>query len=287
MLLFVDSGSTKSDWLITELNGNEINRTQTMGLNPVFVSEEQVIDSCKKVLPKKIKPLDVQHVFMYSAGCGNEKSKLWLKQIIEDFFPVAIVHINTDILGAARSIYQNQRGIAAILGTGSNVCVYNGKDIFRKVHSLGYILGDEGSGSYLGKELLRRYYNSKFENGLQEIIKEDLSINYNDVIENLYHKPYPGRYLASFTPFIFENRTHPDVKDILSYSFNEFFDNYIKLIPERYELPIGFCGSVAFYFQDIIKKIASERNLKIESFVKEPLDGIVRFHLNNSEFIDE
>jgi glucosamine kinase len=287
MLLFADSGSTKTDWLISDRSGKEIFRTQSIGLNPLFVSEEQVVDSCKKTLPKLIKPIDIQHVFMYSAGCGNEKSRLWLKQIVEDYFPIAIVHINTDILGAARSIYQNRRGIAAILGTGSNVCVYNGKDIYRKVHSLGFILGDEGSGSFLGKELLKRYYNSKFKFGLQNIIKEDLSVNYNDVIENLYNKPYPGRFLASFTPFIFENRNHPDVEDILKYSFKEFFENYIKLIPERYDLPIGFCGSVAFYFQDIIERIAVENDCKIQGFIKEPLDGIVKFHLNNSEFIDE
>jgi len=251
----------------------------------LFVTEKQIIEYCRNIIPKKINSIDIEHVYIYSAGCGNEKSRLWLKQIIEDCFPVAIVHINTDILGAARAIFQDRRGIAAIIGTGSNICVYNGGDIFRKVNSLGYILGDEGSGAFLGKELLKRYYNSKFNHGLQTIIKEDLALKHSDVIENLYKNPYPGRYLASFTPFIFENRMHPDIQDILYFSFNEFFDNYIRLIPERNDLTIGYCGSVAFYFQDIITEISNKRKYKIEGFIKQPLEGIVKYHMDNSELI--
>ena len=286
MLLFADSGSTKTDWIVTDFNGKEQFRTQTIGLNPYFVTPEQILDACKEVLPEDLIPLDIEHLFFYGAGCGNNERQQFLSQVLEGYFPTAIINIYTDILGAARSIFQQERGIAAILGTGANVCVYNGKTVFRKVMSLGYLLGDEGSGSNIGKEFLMRYFNSKISKDLHKEAKQKLNIVYTEVMENLYMKPAAGKYLASFTPFLYEHIEHPDVKDILGKSFNAFFDLYINQIPEKNELPIGFCGSVAYFFQDIILEIAKQRNIRVVKFVREPLIGIVKYHLSTGEIIE-
>jgi N-acetylglucosamine kinase-like BadF-type ATPase len=284
MLLFADSGSTKTDWLVSDLSGNEIYRTQSLGLNPYFVHEEQILNACSLALPDSLGPLDIQQVFFYGAGCGNDERREMLSQVIEDFFPVAIVSIYTDILGAARAIFQQQRGIAAILGTGSNACVYNGQTVYRKVHSLGYLLGDEGSGAFLGKEFLKRFFNGKLSDDFYKLAKKKLSPIYVEVMDNLYMQPSPSRYLASFTPFLYEHREHPDVIDILNFSFNEFFDYYLSHIPERKELPLGFCGSVAYFFQDVILKIALERKHSVVGFVHEPLSGILKYHMATSDF---
>lgn len=281
MYLFADSGSTKTEWMLVKSDGDVLVHTRTRGLNPYYISETDVHEAVFEVMPEYVDPLAIQHVLFYGAGCGNPDRRRMMVDALEDSFTVAIVDVFTDILGAARALCQNQRGIAAILGTGANACAYNGENIYRKVLSLGYLLGDEGSGAYLGKRFLDAYYRSGFDHDFMRTIRKELSMDYAEVMNSIYRSETPGVYLASFVPFMAANRTHQVIKSILLDSFDAFFENILKMIPEYKELPVGFSGSVAWIFQDEIREVAGVKNLAVGKFMQDPLQSIVEYHINN------
>jgi len=283
MLLFADSGSTKTEWMLVKGNGEVLVHTRTRGLNPYYITDNDVRAAVFEVLPDGVDPLEIQHVYFYGAGCGNTERRKMMSDALEDSFTVAIVDVFTDILGAARSVWQHERGIAAILGTGANACAYNGEDIFRKVLSLGYLLGDEGSGAYLGKKFLEMYYNSTFDHDFVKIIRNELEMDYNHVMNSIYRGTTPSVYLASFVPFLHSHRNHPLVNELLLNAFDEFFVKIVKSIPECCDLPVGFIGSVASNFENEITAAAKKNKILTGKFINDPLAGIVQYHLSDDK----
>ncbi|HOZ30117.1 MAG TPA: hypothetical protein PLL66_04300 [Bacteroidales bacterium] len=282
MYIFADSGSTKTNWLITDYEGEIINGFQTIGLNPYFVTKERVIQTVSEQFPDDFDPLKIQTVFFYGSGCGSLDNHEHLRFALEDYFYNAKIQIFSDMLGTARAIFKNDKGIAAIIGTGTNSCLFNGTSISQNAISLGFILGDEGSGAYIGKIFAKMYLEKRFEPELSRKILEETGATHSTILSAIYQNPHPNRYLAGFCLFIKKNIDHPQLQEIIRISFDRFFDRYIKIYKNFSSYSIGFCGSIALNFKDYIDEIALKYDIKNPIYINKPLEGLIQYHkLNN------
>jgi N-acetylglucosamine kinase-like BadF-type ATPase len=278
MYIFADSGSTKTNWIITDRRGEVISGFDSIGLNPYFVSKEKILSTLADRFPDSQNPLLIEKVYFYGSGCGNAENCEHLRVGLEEYFYNAKVNVFTDMLGTARALLMDQTGIAAIIGTGTNSCLYNGHSITQNAVSLGFILGDEGSGAYIGKLFVKHYLEHKFDQELTEKILIETGATHSSVLSATYKNPHPNRYLASFCVFIKNNIQHQQLQEIIRFSFAKFFEKYVLIYPNYQNCTIGFCGSVAFNFQDFIVEIGNYYKIKNVSFINEPLSKIIEFH---------
>jgi len=275
MQLIADSGSTKTNWCL--IDGNSvIVELFTLGINPFYQDENTISLEIERELLPKLKSYSINSITFYGAGCSFPDKKSLVSNALGKHFTDTTIEIQSDLLGAARSLFGNKAGIACILGTGSNSCYYDGKNIIENVSPLGFILGDEGSGAVLSKTLVADCLKKQLPEHLcqQFLTKYDLAPAI--VLENVYKKPFPNRYLAQFTPFISENIHEPAIQQIVYNGFLNFFKRNVSHYPQNLE--IGFVGSVAYYFSDILKKVAVENDYKIASIVKNPMNGLIAYH---------
>ena len=279
MILIIDSGSTKSDWCF--LKGEDIALcVTTQGINPFHQDRDEIcsiidaelIPAIEKNIVKEIK-----EVFFYGAGCATEAVCVEIKEILSAYFPAASVYVASDMLGAARALCGNKEGIACVLGTGSNSCVYDGKNIVDQIPSLGYILGDEGSSSALGKRLLSDCLKRQLPESVSNEFLERYNLSMNIILENVYRKPLPNRYIASFTPFLFEKKNIPEIHDLLINCFVDFFKRNV-INYHRPWLPVNFVGSIASNFSDELIETAESLGMKTVVFLKSPMDGLICYH---------
>lgn len=284
MFLFADSGASKTIWTITDNTGKSIESFKTIGLNPYFVSAEKILSEIENGFPKEINPSHVEKLWFYGSGCGNHDNYDTLAETLDKCFPLSINQINSDILGTARALFKNNEGIAAILGTGSNSCVYNGHKIYKKAISLGFILGDEGSGAYIGKIFIKTLLERQLPEKLAKQIFKDLGITESQILENLYSKPHPNKFLADVCPYIEKIIDEKQVGDIVQNAFDSFFDKYILIFPENKYMKVGFCGSVAYHFKDILLKSARKKKIEISEIIKDPVSKIIDYHKDNGFF---
>jgi len=278
MYLFADSGSTKTEWIITDLDGNIVTTFKTIGLNPYFVTEEKIIEAINENYPSVPDPGIINRVFFYGSGCSPEDDHEHLKRALKSYFFNADIKIYSDMLGAARAIFKDSYGIAAIIGTGTNSCFYSNNEIEKGAISLGYILGDEGSGAYIGKKFAKQYLEKKFDPQLTQKILDDTGAAHTAILSSVYSSPHPNRYLAGFCIFIKNNIAHPQLQELIRKAFSRFFDNYVKIYPDFNKYALGFCGSVAINFKEFIIEIADSYGIKDVRFVSKPLDNIIQFH---------
>lgn len=276
MWLIADSGSTKTEWL---LHDDAVVDTvlHSAGMNPYFTSQqemEQLLQS--DIAPKLTNP--VSHIFFYGAGCLAEDNKLKVKNALSKVFPFASVVVETDMTGAARALCQHDAGIACILGTGANSCVYNGKVITANGPALGYILGDEGSGAYLGKQLVKAYLQQQLPASLCTSFEKQFNLSRNTIIDAVYRKPFANRYLASFAPFISANIQDEFCKQLVKDACRLFLKNNVQILPEHRELSISFAGSVAYYFKDILIEILAEQQLKVGVIAQSVCERLLIYH---------
>ena len=278
-ILIADSGSTKTDWCL--LGKGKPIRLETQGITPYFQTSLQIEEILNRDL---IRGLGVQkkidEIFYYGTGCANPSNVSLIKKALHVTFPAANIIINHDLMGAARALCGNEKGIACILGTGSNSCYFNGKKIVRNNPGLGFILGDEGSGAYFGKEVLQYYFYSNFDPDLLARFEEKFPWSKDQILDNIYKMPLPNRYLASFAPFLQENRGHFMVENIIVDGLNEFFFNHIIKYRESCKVPIHFVGTIAWIFRDILAEICQGNDLEIGQVLQKPMDGLIKFHLN-------
>lgn len=275
MILIIESGSTKSDWHIHK-SKEEIIKLHSEGMNPYFHTTESI----EKIILNTIKIehiSEISQIYFYGAGCSNEDKKELISSAFKNIFKEANIEVQSDIMASARAVLGNQKGIVAILGTGSNSCLYDGENITKGINSLGYILGDEGSGAHLGKMFLNAYFNNKFSTELNnEIDKFDIKLQ--EVLDNIYRGEFPNRYLASYSTKIAKLIDFEEIRLIVKDSFLHFFKNMILIYPEYKNISINFVGSIAFYFKDIIWEIMDELNLKKGEICKQPIDKLVVYH---------
>ncbi len=274
--LIADSGSTKAEWCL--IDGKKKKTFYTQGLSPYFLSTEQIQKILEQELKTKMKQVEPDEVFFYGTGCSNPNNVILVKKAIQKVFKKAKISVDHDLMGAAKALCGKEKGIACILGTGSNSCFYNGKKIIKNSPGLGYVLGDEGSGAYLGKKVIQYILYNTFDEDLMDRFKAKFNTNNNEILEAVYKKPLPNRYLANFTIFLAENRGHYMVENIIEDGFNDFFFNHIYKYRESWTLPINFIGSVAFGFKDVLKEMCSSYELQLGTVLKKPMDGLIKYH---------
>ncbi len=274
--LIADSGATKAEWCL--LDGTRKKTFYTQGLSPYFLSSEAITATINSELKSKLKNTTPDQVYFYGTGCSNPVNARSVKKAITKSFPGAAVEVNTDLLGAAKALCGNNKGIACILGTGSNSCYYNGKSIVKNSPGLGYVLGDEGSGAYLGKKVVQYFLYNTFDADLMDRFTARFNVTNLDILDAVYKKPLPNRYLASFTIFLAENRGHYMVENIIEDGINDFFFHHICKYSESWKLPIHFAGSVAYGFKDVIKEMCRSYELELGTILKKPMDGLSVFH---------
>ena len=274
--LIADSGATKCEWCLLQEGKKKTILTQ--GISPYFLNTVQIIELLQKELLPKLKGSKINEVYFYGTGLSNANNVPIIKSAFKKLFPAAKVEINTDILAAARALCGKQKGIACILGTGSNSCFYNGKKIIKNSPGLGYILGDEGSGAYLGKKVVQHYLYNTFDADLMSRFDAKFTTNKVEILENVYKQPLANRYLASFTVFLAENRGHYMIENIIEDGLNDFFFTHLYKFRESWIMPINFIGSVAFGFKDILKELCNTYELELGNVLKKPMDGLVKYH---------
>ena len=277
-VLIADSGSTKTQWCLLA-DGKKRNIT-TQGISPYFLNDESLgVVLSNELLPKFNKSV-VDEIFYYGTGCSNTANISLIKKGLKKVFPHAKIDVQHDLMGAARALCGHEKGIACILGTGSNSCYYNGKKIVKNNPGLGFILGDEGSGSHLGKKVVQYYLYNTFDAELMEKFQAKYAVGASDILDKVYKQPLPNRYLAEFVSFLRENRGHYMVENIIEDSLNDFFFNHIYKYRESWTLPINFTGSVAFGFKDVLAQMCNDFELTLGTVIKEPMEGLIKYHNN-------
>jgi glucosamine kinase len=277
--LLADSGSTKTTWTLME--GERIITTvQTAGMNPYFITSETVEAILKADVVPNV-PVDfVKYIYFYGSGCSTENNNNMLKEAIQLYFRKADISIYHDILGAARALLGKEKGIACILGTGCNACYYDGQEVFSNVPSLGYLFGDEGAGSNLGKIFMEKYLKNNLPVEIKTDFENEYKLSLEDILNALYNRPFPNRFLASFSEFIGPRKDDPFFHDLVKKSFQAFIDEQIRKYPEYENLKISFVGSIAWYYKDILLEVVDENNLNTGIILKSPMEGLIKYHLN-------
>lgn len=275
MKLIADSGSTKTDWRL--IKGDElISPFETIGFNPYIISSEAVL---KELNQSELKAIcsEVKEVYLYAAGCSAKANQEILKKPLCNFFVNAKVNVSHDLLAAARATCRKEKGMVAILGTGSNSCLYDGKEIVENVRALGYVLGDYGSGADIGKAFVQKVFAKEFNDELQH--KFDAILQVNEVLDAVYKKPLPNRYLASFNKLVAENIKEKEVGDMVKYRLRLFFENNICKYTNYKNYPLHIVGSIGLVYKGIIQQVAKEFGIEIGEVIQKPIDNLVSYYL--------
>ena len=277
MILIADSGATKTDWRIIDSQGG-IQQAKTIGLSPYY----QTSDSISAELTQNLLPFvkeEVSEIHFYGTGCAGEEPCAIVRRGLQAVFPSAqTIEVDSDMLGAARGLCGHEAGIACILGTGSNNCLYDGRDIADKIPSLGFWLGDEGSGGYLGKTLVVAFLQKEMPEDLAMKFAKRYGLNREIVLENAYKQPFPNRYFAGFSKFLFDNRSHPFAYTLVYDAFCEFLAKYICKLPDYQKYKAHFVGSIAFYYSDILRRAAAEKGVVVGHIMETPIAGLTLYH---------
>jgi len=276
MKLIADSGSTKTHWCVTD-NAVVVKNIFTKGINPFYQTEDEILSEVNLHLIPQVQGLQIDEIFFYGTGCSFPEKKAMVSRALGHHFKGIVIEIESDLLGAARSLFGRNEGIACILGTGSNSCLYDGKTIVENVSPLGFMLGDEGSGAVLGKKLVADCLKNQLPAELKAKFMAQYELTPELILENVYKKPFPNRFLAGFAPFLLQNIEEPAIFNLVYDSFDEFFVRNVMQYPLE-GLKVGFIGSIAFHFKDTLEIVASERGIEVAAIEQSPMNGLVRQH---------
>jgi len=281
MILIADGGSTKADWIALDNDKNEVFRVRTLGLNPAVVTQNELKNRIVNMFQLMDVQAEVTEIHFYGAGCGTPKPSAILKSVLETVFIHAKVNIAEDMLAAVYAASGNKPAIVCILGTGSNSCYYDGTTVHMNTVSLGYSVMDEASGNYFGKLILREYFYGKMPKRIAKKFEEVYDLDADVIKYHLYKQPNPNRYLASFAKFMFEFKEDKYIKKIIKRGFQEFFKYRVLPFGKTTDTPIYFIGSIAFYFSEILKKVAKKNHLSVTGILQRPIDNLLDFHKKN------
>ena len=278
--IIADSGSTKTDWIYIAPDGTQT-ELHTDGINPARDTREIIYNVLHHQLLPQLLPLignegSLQTVYFYGAGCIMPFSQS-VQSVIGELFPGCHIEAESDLLGAARALCADEPGIACILGTGSNSCFYNGKDIVMHTPPLGYILGDEGSGAMLGKTLVGGLFKGLLPEEFKLAFYNKYNMSLPDIIERVYRQPFANTFLASLVPFIAENHSHPAIHNMLVDAFRQFIVRNITIYGHK-EMPIHCVGGIAYQFAEELREAATAEDMKIGQILRRPIEAIVQYH---------
>lgn len=274
--LIADSGSTKTEWCLLKNNKPFIFTSQ--GMSPYFVNSAEMENIIRKEVIPFLKKSRIEEIHFYGTGCKNPSNIKMVKKVFQDIFPDAFVEIDNDLSGAAKALCGEEKGIACILGTGSNSCYYNGKRIVKNSPGIGFILGDEGSGAYLGKKVIQHFLYNIFDDDLRARFDAKFVTTDAEILESVYRGPLPNRYLASFAIFLAENRGHYMIENIIEDGLNDFFYTHIIRYRGSEKLPIHFTGGIAAGFKDVVEQLCIGYGLQLGHIFKSPMEGLIQYH---------
>ena len=274
--LIADSGSTKTEWCL--INGKKKEFIYSQGMSPYFINGIQMENIIKLEVLPAVKNIIIEEVFYYGTGCTNPANVKMVKKVLQHAFPNARTKVETDVDAAARALCGKEKGVACILGTGSSCCYYNGKRIIKNIPGLGFILGDEGSGAYLGKKVLQHYLYNTFDDDLRTRFDAQFVTNNHEILNAVYKQPLANRYLASFAIFLAENRGHYIIENIIEDGFAEFFNMHVCKLRESSSLPVHFTGGIAFGFKDVLAEMCKRYQLQPGNILKNPMEGLIKYH---------
>lgn len=277
-ILVADSGSTKTHWILFK-DGKISDPFISCGINPFYQDTDSIVKLISATLASNV-IIQPDHIYFYGAGCANQK-EIIVYNALQQIYPTAKIFVGSDLLGAARALCQNNSGIACILGTGSNSCYYDGKEIVSHVSPLGYILGDEGSGAVLGKKLISDILKNQLPEIISEKFFETYQLNVNSILDSAYKQPFPNRYLAQFSKFISTNIDIPEIENIVLESFEEFITRNILQYEQVSSSNIYFTGSIAYYFKPQLIKSLEKFSLKPSKITQAPLEDLINYHTQN------
>lgn len=277
MILLADSGSTKTDWCLVDQK-NSVTKVRTAGINPFFQSSEEIANELATHLVPHLPTTRLDSVYFYGAGCTKEKSPIVAEALKKQFEIMGACEVATDMLAAARGLCGHQPGIACIMGTGSNSCAYDGKDITKNVSPLGFILGDEGSGAVLGRTLVGDVLKNQLPKDIVEAFHVEYGLSNADIIDHVYRQKFPNRFLASFVPFLAKHIENKAIFDLVKENFRRFLVRNVKQYQGWEYLPIGFVGSIAYYFQQPLKEALEAEHMTIGKTIQAPMEGLIAYH---------
>lgn len=275
MILIADSGSTKTDWCVVGTD-SQVLELNTEGINPIHQNREVIKEIINQTLCPQLPETEISAVYFYGSGC-TPQAKIVVEDVLKAVFSNATIEVESDLLGAARALLGKTEGIACILGTGSNSCLYDGEKIIQNTPALGYILGDEGSGAVIGKRFVNALFKHRLSPELELEFTETTGLSMSDIINKVYREPMPNRFLASLVTFIKEHLAEKSIQDMLIDGFREFLQNNI-LPYKRQELPLNAIGGIAYQFRRELALAAYEEDYTIGKIEKSPMAGLIRYH---------
>ena len=281
MILIADGGSTKTNWCLINEAGRKIH-FNTEGYNPYFAKQDYIENSLRTTLPDTLDASKLEEVYYYGAGCSTEANKKIVSDAMQKVFVNAKINVDHDLLASCRALLGDEPGFAAILGTGTNTCLYDGSDISLNIDSLGYFLGDEGSGSFIGKRLLADYMKGFMPKGLSESFFTIYGLSNEDIFDNIYNKPLPNRFCASFSKFLYDFKTvYPEyAEDVVDTAFTAFFEKLVKHYPNYNKHLLNVVGSVGYSFRDRLSVVADKYEMGVGKIIRSPIDDLVEYHLS-------
>lgn len=281
MILIADSGSTKTKWILKK-SVNQFSEFETIGYNPFILSSEEITLSLNKSLISKLQDFKdkISQIYFYGAGCSSPEMQDKMKLILASFFVNAFkIEVMSDLWSCIHASCGRNAGICCILGTGSNACVYNGEKIIDQLPSLGFILGDEGSGNQIGKELIKAYFYKNMPDELLKAFKEKHNLEEHSFVKILYEHNRPNQYIASFSTFALDNLDHPFIQQLLADCFESFIKAQIlKLQPDNHPYPLYFIGSIAAAYENILRTVVGKYNYEIKSIQKSPFPTLLDYY---------
>jgi len=277
MILVADSGSSKTDWMA--YSPNQTLTFSTQGINPYFLNAFDVLKILSKNKDLSGYANSIKEVYFFGSGCSSPDKHEIISNGLSSFFTQAFISVDHDLVGSAYATCGNKKGLTCILGTGSNISYYDGTDVHPSKHGLGYVLGDEGSGTYFGRKVLVSYLYDTMPEELQSKFIKAYDVDKDTIITNIYQKPFPNSYLASFSRFMIANKSHPFIQQILKDGFQEFIDTNVKDYKAYKSLDCNFVGSIAFYYQEELKAVFAENGIKVGKILQKPIEGIFEYIL--------
>ncbi|RNI23727.1 BadF/BadG/BcrA/BcrD ATPase family protein [Rufibacter latericius] len=277
MILIADSGSTKTAWRLLDTHG-EVAEALTSGINPYYRNTPEIAQMLEESLLPQLEGNTPGEIYFYGAGCSAKDKQEVVRAAIAQLYPSAEIHIHHDLEAAARALCGDKEGIACILGTGSNSCLYDGEKIVQNVPNLGFILGDEGSGGYMGKLLVQAFLNQELPEEIHNAFMARYNTNRDEIVDHVYRKPYPNRYMAGYAKFLFDHQQHPFIYQMICQCFADFFRKTVVKYPAYEQKETHFVGSIAFYFAEILRTVAKQHNITVGQILESPIAGLSLYH---------
>lgn len=282
LTLIADAGSTKVDWALVSVAGEVLGRCHTEGINALLAEECEVQENLKMV--KGTLPAEhISEIYYYGAGCASERVCVRMSELLAAAWPEATVHVESDLLGAARALFGADSGVACILGTGSNSCLYDGVKIAANVPSLGYILGDEGSGAALGKRLISDAFKRQLPEKVCNDFLSEFNITLPEILDRVYRMPAPNKFMASIVPFIKANLWNPYIYSLVREEFTAFIKRNVAMYQGAHFLPLSFIGSIAVHFEDVLREAATAQGYKVDTVISSPMEGLIKYHSHHAD----